>query len=317
MAAAVPPSLPPGPPAGAPVAAHPPAAGRFTRINLPNPSVVSDTAGLFRNGINAISQGAEGTAAKVSSVAQAVLGTVGGAANVLVGTRMALSGLSEVRQATDTEGRVEGSLRMAIGVSLALVGLGMLLFFTAASISSGGLMILIAGLIMYSLVAIKGGHGLYHLYQFRSELLKQLEVADDTRSDEGKVAQVFDFLEEQMKSPAELERRVGKRCKEMIEVFFRDIDRKSLQEKQALIDELSKENVKQITSRILLLLIAVLGLPAFLLGGIIAPLLFVLTNILWLFLDHDSLKLWMEEMGTEAWRSFFHTPYWEPAPASP
>src|SRR4051812_16808586 len=100
------------------------------------PSIVSDATGALRNGISVISTGTTlgETAAKTAAVAKGVLGTIGGVANTYIGAKMAVGAVSDLTQATRLEGKVEGVLKLVVGLALALVGIGMVLFFAGLNL---------------------------------------------------------------------------------------------------------------------------------------------------------------------------------------
>jgi len=282
-------------------------------------SVGIDCLSLTRNGLSAggVIAGAE-TAAKV---APAVGGMVvaGGALAFLGGAALMKNGCAGAMRAYELgnwEGGVSSGMLAAAGASYSVAGGGMIaaqsgVYASSAAVAATGATVLTgAAFGLYGAVAAYAGYGLGINATFRRNLNRRLE---GVAAEEVRLAAALEWLQSEVRkgqTPKELEKcwdqfasRTSAACCRFVREHVtpelidqvKSGDAKAKLHANWIIQEVKRENNKQMAKHCLLLAIAAIGIAAMICGlvfatGPFAPLLMAVGAALWLLFDSAALQ---------------------------
>ncbi len=289
-------------------------------------SVTIDVISIVRNSL------ASTNFPKVRAIAG--LGLVGGALGIASGGFIVRDGVKGVKTAYDHGDREGGALALgvgAMGASYSVVGAGMVtnysapLFHATAAAGVGAAMITFAGFIMYGVVALLGLGGLAIHGSFRSELADILSRAKEGERE--KLYKALTWIQEKTTGPEpegkwekkwdQFSRRTSGEVSNMVRTLvtpdllkkIEEGDSQSIALAHAIVNEVSKESFKKLVKSALLLIIAIVGILAFV-GGIVlagpySSILFVIGAMLWLFVDskwlHEQSSHLLWKIRNEIW----------------
>ena len=280
--------------------------------------IAIDVLSVSRNSLNvacAVETG--GNLAQIGGTVAAGLGIVGGGLGILIGGSMIYKEVANLRkdyQTRNYEGAFCHSLWGVAGAAYGVVSGGLVIanaatLAHAANVAAiGGHIFMPAGFVMYGVIAIRSGYGLAVDGLFRHDLNQAMK---EGKSEAQSLQAGLTFLYDQVhggKTEAELKKkwdRFAFRTSEAVCRYVREKvtpeliqkvdkgDPSAIKEAKFIIQEVKKENAKQMVKHIVCAVIAILGIIslvcAILFGGPIVPALFAIGAVLWLLVDSSYI----------------------------